>query len=75
MIDRETGGTWDPLSHGAADERGCFQILPSAHLDRVLSLGYTLEDLWDPTINGIVALDIWRDSSWIPWTTAPLCID
>lgn len=66
---------WNADAVGDAGERGIFQILPWAHIDKIHALGYTEADLFQPMVNARIARTIWEDSGWQPWTTALLCVE
>jgi len=61
----ESGG--NPHALGGAHERGIAQIHPINEA-AVLRLGYTLDDLWDPSINGYVAYRLWAQAGWGLWS-------
>lgn len=70
----ETTGTqvidWYP-PRGAAGECGPWQIHP-VHARRFAKYG-GWERCADPVVNALVAREIWGESGWQPWTTAPRC--
>ena len=55
--------SWDPQAIGQAGEVGLFQI-HGVHAGRVPAGG----DLKDPVTNARVALDIWMQEGWNPWS-------
>lgn len=64
----ETAETFDPHSTGAEGERGLFQIHPKWHQDRIARLGFTWDDMYDVEANIAVAVDIYSESRWGPWS-------
>jgi hypothetical protein len=65
----ETGGTLDPTKVNASGHTGLFQISPQWHRARAERLGFTWDQLTDPAVNTIVAVDIYRETnSWGEWT-------
>jgi hypothetical protein len=57
----------DPGATGSAGERGTLQLHP-VHRERVASLGYSWDDMYDAGKNTIVAWDLFTESGWEPWT-------
>lgn len=45
-----------------------FQISRTYHEARARRLGFTWEQMWDPTVNTTVAADIYGEQKWQPWT-------
>ena len=45
---------------------GCFQML-RIHAGRFNALGYTWNDRYNPTVNSLVALDLYREQGATPW--------
>lgn len=52
--------TWRADAIGAAGEIGLWQIFYEQHEALIRGMGYTKADLFDPTINTLVAEAIWR---------------
>lgn len=62
----------NPLAVGAIGERGLMQIAP-VHIPRINRLGFTWNDMFEPTANILVAIDIWLDTeSWAAWSCKPV---
>lgn len=57
--------SWNPDVTGGAGEWGLFQIHP-VHVAK-----FSGRDPYDPVVNASVALRIWKDQSWGPWTCQP----
>jgi hypothetical protein len=49
---------------------GVFQIHYGSHKGRLAARGLGLEGLYDPKVNIEIALEIFREQGWSPWTTA-----
>jgi Transglycosylase SLT domain len=49
---------------------GVFQIHYESHKRRLAARGLGLEGLYDPKVNIEIALEIFREQGWSPWTTA-----
>jgi hypothetical protein len=49
---------------------GVFQIHYGSHKRRLAARGLGLEGLYDPKVNIEIALEIFREQGWSPWTTA-----
>lgn len=49
---------------------GVFQIHYGAHKRRLAARGLGLEALYDPRVNIEIALEIFNEQGWSPWTTA-----
>lgn len=62
---------WDPRKTGAAGEFGLFQVHP-VHADLFTELGLPGLGPHDPLTNARVALSIWQDEGWSPWSCASL---
>lgn len=60
---------WDPRAIGGAGEQGLFQIHP-VHFWRFRARGPGISAM-DPVANARVALEIWTEEGWAPWTCAP----
>lgn len=58
-VNRESGAT------------GLFQIM-EIHTRRIQRLGYTWADMLHGVPNTLVAIDLWREQSWAPWSCAKL---
>lgn len=54
----------DPSAQSPGGHAGLFQLAPRYHADR---LGRPV-DLFNAGDNAAVALDLWREQSWRPWT-------
>lgn len=63
----ETGGTWNPAARNGA-HAGLFQLSRTYHEDRARRLGFTWEQMFQVEPNIAVAVDIYRESGWTPWT-------
>lgn len=72
IVDRETGGTWNPLLEpydvNGYRSRGLFQINDQWHAWR-----WNGKDWRDPAVQARVAIDIWREFGFQPWSTRWLC--
>lgn len=74
----ETGGSYEPATDiGAAGEVGILQIhpgwwtrWPSRSAPLVASMGYTRDDLFDPTVNAEVGFRIYQAQGLQAWTCA-----
>lgn len=55
-----------PDAVGRLGERGLLQIHP-VHMDRIRSLGYTWDDIFQVRLNVEVAYAIWKERGWRPW--------
>lgn len=69
----ETGGSFDWHRVGALGERGQFQLHP-IHAVRARRMGL---DYWGDTVEAehdrvLLAVAIWREQSWQPWSCRPL---
>lgn len=67
----ETAGTLDPNSTGAAGERGLLQIHGRYHMDRIHRLGFTWDQMYEPGPNVAVAVNLYAEQGWAPWTCQP----
>lgn len=61
-------GALDPNATGDAGEVGLFQIHPSYHAGRAAKFGWSMADLYDPTKNVAVAVDLYAERGWVPWS-------
>ena len=59
-----------PIVVGSYGEFGLFQVHP-VHLPRFREKYGNRADPFDPVQNATVALDIWREFGWDPWTCRP----
>lgn len=59
---------WQPRAMGSAGEQGLFQIHP-VHFWRFRERGGSSP--MDPVANAAVALEIWTEEGWAPWTCHP----
>lgn len=55
----------DPTAFNGSDH-GLTQI-NKIHREWVESMGLTMDDLFDPSVNLAFALDLWESSGWSPW--------
>ena len=62
-------GYWRPGVIGGQGERGIAQIHP-IHLERIHNLGYTWDDMFNPTANLAVAYSLFQEQGWEPWACA-----
>ena len=60
---------WRPDVIGGQGERGIAQIHP-IHLERIHNLGYTWDDMFNPTANLAVAYSLFQEQGWEPWACA-----
>lgn len=60
--------TLDPKAISKTGDYGLFQINAYWQRFRLIKLGYTIEDLLDPIKNTIVAIDIWNEQAFRPWS-------
>jgi hypothetical protein len=63
----ETGDTYYPGARNG-QHLGLFQISRTYHEDRVRRLGFTWEQMAEVDPNIAVAVDIYAESGWGPWT-------
>ena len=63
----ETGGTWNDQAVGRLGESSWFQIHP-IHRERFERRGWSWDDAWDPGKNTEIALEIWNEQGWGPWS-------
>lgn len=63
----ETGGTWNPNAVGRLGEASWFQVHP-IHAWRFYQRGWTWAEAWDPGKNTEIALEIWYESGFRPWS-------
>lgn len=61
----------NPHATGDAGERGLFQIHPKYHQDRIRRLGFTWDQMYEVGPNIAVAVDLYAEQGWSPWTCAP----
>lgn len=61
----------NPHATGDAGERGLFQIHPAYHQERIRRLGFTWDQMYDVAPNVAVAVDLYADSGWGPWSCKP----
>lgn len=66
------GTTFDPSATGDEGEVGLFQIHPRYHAARAAKFGWTMNDLYDPAKNVVVAADLYAEKgTWGPtWSCA-----
>lgn len=64
----ESGGK--PWKTGVRGERGLFQIHPIHASGNVVRAGYTWDQMYEPEPNVAVALFMWSNSGWEPWSCA-----
>lgn len=69
VADCETGGTWNPAAQNGS-HRGWFQISKRYHEWRARALGFTWDQMTDGTKNTMVAIHLWREQGWGPWSCA-----
>jgi hypothetical protein len=67
VADCETGGTFNPRARSGS-HYGLFQISRRWHDARVRRLGFTWTQMTQVGPNVAVAIDIYRESGWVPWT-------
>ncbi|GAB4321012.1 MAG: hypothetical protein Kow0010_01150 [Dehalococcoidia bacterium] len=60
---------WQPRAIGSAGEQGLFQIHP-VHFWRFRERGPGTSPM-DPVANARIALEIWTEEGWAPWSCAP----
>ena len=66
IVARESGG--DPRAQNpSSSAAGCFQTL-ARHSGRYVKLGYSWADRYDPDVNTLVALDLYREAGTSPWS-------
>ncbi len=64
----ETGGTFDPNSTGRQGEVGLAQLHPRWQSGRAAKFGWSMNDLYDPAKNLVVAVDLYSESGWSQWS-------
>ena len=65
--------TWRARAVNPSGATGLYQIMP-VHTKRIERLGYSWPDMLDPVANTRIAIDIWREQSWRPWTSSDACV-
>lgn len=61
----------NPGATGKAGERGLFQIHGKYHQERIRRLGFTWDQMYEVGPNIAVAVDLYAEQGWSPWTCAP----
>ena len=64
----ESGGKDSQV--GAAGERGRLQIHP-IHISRIITMGYSWDDMFRTEPNLLVAQALWQEQGWSPWSCQP----
>ena len=65
IVSRESGNQ-PGAQNASSTAAGCFQML-RLHEGRFNKLGYTWADRYDPDVNTLVALDLYREAGTAPW--------
>lgn len=64
----ETGGTFNPAIVNASGHTGLFQLSPRYHTERARRLGFTWAQMREAEPNIAVAMDLYAEQGWQPWT-------
>lgn len=58
----------NPEAISATGDHGLWQINRRWQEERVIKMGYTWQDMYDPHINTIIAITIFNEQDWVPWS-------
>lgn len=58
----------NPEAISATGDHGLWQINRRWQEGRVIKMGYTWQDMYDPHINTIIAITIFNEQDWTPWS-------